>query len=166
MGKLGGEGIYGACSRRDAASPAPSQRSGGRQLCSTGGWLRGNGRIDRFPSGLARHCFKIHPVQERGAAQFTKQAKFASPQAARACSGQPNTPLVPHQPCTSVCHPVGLARSVDIFEWNRATLDLVIAYFEACTHFRPANLAYGWISMCLEGTVKLIITDVRLPHIT
>ena len=118
------------------------------------------------PPGLARHCFKVRAVQQRGAAQLTKQVENASPQAAQACSGQPNAPLVPHQPCTSVCHPGGLARSVDIFEWNRAALDLVIAFFEACTHFRPAKLAYGWISMCLEGTVKLIITEVRLPHIT
>ena len=45
-----------------------------------------------FLPGLARHCFKVRAVQERGAAQLTKQVEIASPQAAQACSGQPNTP--------------------------------------------------------------------------
>ena len=90
-GEMVGQGIYGACSRRDAVSPAPFPARAGRLDFFAYARVAPRKRPNRaFLLGLARGCFKLHTVQEHDATQASKQAKNRSPKAAWAACDLPN----------------------------------------------------------------------------
>jgi hypothetical protein len=59
-GRVSDEGIYGACFRRNMASPAPSKHMQPTSACAHLGRDPGKPPIQPFPASLARRCFNNH----------------------------------------------------------------------------------------------------------
>ena len=86
---VSGEGINGACSRKDAVSPATSPACHACAPPDLAPWARS---IRPCLSGLARDCFEKHADHNVEALRATKRAEIFSPGATQLLCELPNTP--------------------------------------------------------------------------
>ena len=86
---MSGEGINGACSRKDAASPARSLACRACAPPDLALWARS---IRPCLSGLARDCFEKHADHNVEALRATKRAEIFSPGATQLFYELPNAP--------------------------------------------------------------------------